>query len=95
MSPFSAGPPFGAKVRSSPEITPADTLSVRPSGLPIATTGAPTPAAPPRVAGTTTCGSAAGVSSAMSIFWSAAATVALATVPSAKMTVIVPPPAMT
>ena len=54
-------------VRSSPETTPEDTLSVRPSGLPIATTDAPTSAPPPRVAGTTTCGSLAGVSRAMSV----------------------------
>ena len=82
-------------VRSRPDMTPADTLSVRPSGLPMATTAAPTSAPPPRVAGTTTCGSLAGVSVATSSFGSAAATVAVAVVPSAKVTVMVPPLAMT
>ena len=82
-------------VRSRPEITPADTLSVRPSGLPMATTDAPTSAPPPRLAGTTTWGSFAGVSVAMSSFGLAAATVAFAVVPSANVTVMLPPPAMT
>ncbi len=52
-------------------------------------------AAPPRVAGTTTCGSFTGLSSAMSVFLSAAMTVAFATVPSAKVTVMPAPPAIT
>ena len=61
----------------------------------MAMTAAPTSAPPPRVAGTTTCGSFAGESVAMSSFGLAAATVAFAVVPSANVTVMVPPPAMT
>ena len=61
----------------------------------MATTDAPTSAPPPRLAGTTTWGSLAGVSAAMSSFGLAAATVAFAVVPSANVTVMLPPPAMT
>ena len=56
----------------------------RPSGFPMVTTSEPTATPPPRVAGTTTSGSFLGVSAAMSIFGSAAVTVAAALVPSAK-----------
>jgi hypothetical protein len=61
----------------------------------MATTDAPTPAPPPTVAGTTTWGSFAGARVAMSRFGSAAATVAFAVVPSANVTVMAPPLAMT
>ena len=53
---------------------------------------APTSAPPPRVACTTTWGSFAGMSVAMSSFGLATATVAFAVVPSANVTVMVPPP---
>ena len=82
-------------VRLRPETTPAETLSVSPSGLPIATTDAPTSGSPPRVAGTTTLGSFTGPSSAMSVFLSDERTLAFATVPSAKVTVMLLPPATT
>src|SRR6185312_1963078 len=51
--------------------------------------------APPRVAGTTTWGSRAGVSTAMSVCLSADVTAAAATVPSAYVTVMPPPLATT
>ncbi len=50
---------------------------------------------PPRVAGTTTSGSFAGVSVAMSIAVSEEATAAVVFVPSAKMTVSALPSSMT
>jgi hypothetical protein len=52
MSPLRL-PVSVSAVRLRPETTPAETLSVSPRGLPIATTDAPTSAPPPRVAGTT------------------------------------------
>ena len=66
-----------------------------PSGLPMATTSEPTATLPPSVAGTTTSGSFLGVSVAMSIFGSAAVTVAADLVPSANRIEMLPPPEMT
>ena len=60
-------------------------LSRSPSGLPMATTSAPTATPPPSVAGTTTSGSFARVSVAVSIFGFAEAIVAVVFVPSAKV----------
>ncbi len=82
-------------VRFRPETTPAETLKSRPSGLPIATTSVPTTGSPPRFAGTTTCGSLAGESVAVSCLGLAELIEAAAVVPSAKVTVMLLAPAMT
>jgi hypothetical protein len=78
-----------------PETTPVETLSARPSGLPTATTGAPTLAPPPRAAGTRGSGSDAGLSTATSCAGSAETTAADAVAPSKNVTVIRVAPAMT
>ncbi len=69
-------------VRSRPETTPTDTLSVRPIGFPMASTVAPTTARSPRTAGTTTPGSDAGLSTATSSLGLADTTAACVVVPS-------------
>ena len=67
MRPCCVVPSSARIVRSSAEITPEVVVSSRPSGLPTATTGSPTPTpSPPSTAGTTTDGSVAGRSTAMS-----------------------------
>jgi hypothetical protein len=71
------------QVQADPEV--AGAVAGQVPGLPMATTGAPTSAPPPSVADTTTWGSFARVSVAMSSFGSSAATVAFAVVPSANV----------
>ena len=65
--------------------TPVVVLARSPSGLPSATTSAPTRTPPPRAAGTTTSGSFCGSSVAVSCLGFVEATSALALVPSAKV----------
>src|SRR5438270_10223947 len=61
--PFESG-----NERLSPEMTPADKEPTNPRGWPTANASSPMRAPPPSTAGTTTSGSLAGVSTAMS--WS-------------------------